>query len=310
MRYSVATPVFVISNIAKQQYSGIILFKICEWMIILNNIKKIAAVHDLSGFGRCSLTAAIPVLSVMGVQCCPMPTAVLSNQTGFESYSYLDFTPYMPEYINQWEKLDIEFDAIYTGFLGSEQQIDVVIDFITRFKKADTWVAVDPVMGDNGKLYPIYSDSMCDNMKRLISHADIVMPNLTEAAFLAGWQHPILEAEKADIIEIAERISQLGPQKIIITGAIKQNIVTNHVFDFSRGLQFETSSGYNHKTYSGAGDVFASIICGSILNGESLQTAVIKASEFVEKAVNYTSSIDTNEKHGIMFEKFLKELAY
>jgi pyridoxine kinase len=279
-------------------------------MIDLNNIKKIAAVHDLSGLGRCSLTACIPVLSVMGVQCCPLPTAVLSNQTGFESYSYLDLTPQIQEFINQWEKLDTEFDAIYTGFLGSEQQIDVVIDFIIRFKKSDTWVAVDPVMGDNGRLYPIYSNSMCDNMKRLISHADIIMPNITEAAFLAGWQHPILEAHKSDIIDIAKRISQLGPQKIIITGATHQNTVKNYVFDFSQGLQFETCSGYNHKTYSGTGDVFASIICGSILNGEDLKTAAIKASKFVEKAVNYTSSMNANEKQGIMFERFLKELTY
>jgi pyridoxine kinase len=278
-------------------------------MIDLNNIKKIAAVHDLSGLGRCSLTACIPVLSVMGVQCCPLPTAVLSSQTGFESYSCLDLTPQMPEFINQWEKLGTEFDAIYTGFLGSEQQIDVVIDFITRFKKSDTWVAVDPVMGDNGRLYPIYSNSMCDNMKRLISHADIVMPNITEAAFLAGWQHPILEARSSDIINIAKCISQLGPQKIIITGATHEDTVKNYAFDFSQGLQFETCSGFNHKTYSGTGDIFASIICGSILNGEDLKTAVIKASAFVEKSVNYTSSIHADEKQGIVFERFLKELA-
>jgi pyridoxine kinase len=151
---------------------------------------------------------------------------------------------------------------------------------------------------------------MCDNMKRLISHADIVMPNLTEAALLADFPYPICEAEKADILDMAKGISQLGPQKIIITGAVKQNVVTNYVFDFSQGLQFETCNGYNHKTYSGTGDVFASIICGSILNGEDLQSAVIKASEFVEKAVNYTSSNNSDEKQGIMFEKFLKELAY
>jgi pyridoxine kinase len=277
-------------------------------MICLNDVKKIAAVHDLSGLGRCSLTACIPILSVMGVQCCPIPTAVLSNQTGFESYSYLDFTPYISDYINEWEKLNIEFDAIYTGFLGSEQQIDVVIDFISRFKKSNTFVAVDPVMGDNGSLYPIYSDSMCDNMKRLISHADIVMPNLTEAAFLSGYKRSIFDTEKSDIYDIAKSISQLGPQKIIITGVIKQNTIANFVFDFSKGLQFEKSTNYNHKAYSGTGDIFASIICGSLLNGENLVNAVNKASDFVEKAVNYTTIINSDIKHGIIFEKFLKEL--
>jgi pyridoxine kinase len=274
----------------------------------MKDIKKIAAVHDLSGLGRCSLTACIPILSVMGVQCCPIPTAVLSSQTGFQSYSYLDFTPYISDYINEWEKSDVELDAIYTGFLGSEQQIDVVIDFISRFKKPNTFVAVDPVMGDNGCLYPIYSDSMCDNMKRLISKADIVMPNLTEAAFLAGYKRSIFDMKKSDIYDIAKCISQLGPQKIIITGAITENTITNYAFDFSQGLQFEKSSNYNHKTYSGTGDIFASIICGSLLNGENLQNSVNKASDFVEKAVNYTSSIGSDIKHGIIFEKFLKEL--
>ena len=273
-----------------------------------NDVKKVAAIHDISGIGRCSLTATISVLSVMGLQCCPLPTAVLSNQTGFKSYSFLDFTDYMPEYIDYWEKLDVEFDTIYSGFLGSEAQIDIVIDFIKRFRRPQTLIIIDPVFGDNGVVYPAFSQSISGHMKRLISYADIVVPNLTEAAFLTDYKGNPLLASKEDIAEMARKIFARGPKKVVITGCVNGDTIINYIFDFENNETREINAEYNHCSYSGTGDIFASIVCGSLTNGEELEAAVRKASAFVEKAVKYTDGFNGCANDGIFYEKFLKEL--
>jgi len=271
--------------------------------------KKVAAIHDLSGFGRCSLTAVMPVLSVMGLHCCPLPTAVLSNQTGYGDFSYLDFSSHMPDFISHWEKLGLEFDTIYSGFLGGEAQIGIVIDFIERFKRPGTLVAVDPVMGDNGKIYPTISDSMCSCMRQLIKYADIVFPNITEALLLTGSTLPLDNIDKKSIAKIAREISQSGPQRVVITGAVQGENVTNYVYDFINNQSFEISAGYNNKSYSGTGDIFASIVCGSLTLGRDLKSAVAAAAAFIEKAVSYTEGLGGDTMEGIIFEPFLKELA-
>ena len=148
---------------------------------------RAAAIHDLSGFGRCSLTVAIPILSAMGVQCCPLPTAFLSTHTGgFEGFTFLDMTREMPKVTAHWQSLDLRFDAIYSGFLGSARQIGVVEDFIYTFRRKNTIVVIDPVMGDDGRAYQTYTAEMCEGMCRLSALADVITPNLTEAAFLLG----------------------------------------------------------------------------------------------------------------------------
>ena len=270
--------------------------------------KNVAAIHDLSGLGRCSLTAVVPILSVMGLHCCPLPTAVLSNQTGYDDYTFLDLTANLPGYISHWEKLGICFDTIYSGFLGSESQIDIVIDFIKRFSNPGTLVAVDPVMGDNGKMYSAFSVSLCNHMKNLIRHADIVFPNITEAMLLTDCNIPISEIRKSDISFIAREISKAGPQQVIITGAVNGDYVTNYVFDFKNNQITEISEGYNHKSYSGTGDIFASIVCGGLTLGRDLNQSVTTAAHFIEKAVRYTDSFNSDTKEGVIFEPFLKEL--
>ena len=137
-------------------------------------MKKVAAINDLSGFGRCSITVALPVLSAHGVQCCPVPTAILSNHTGFGTYFFDDYSDKMMTYIDAWENLGLDFDCIYTGFLGSEKQIDIVENFIK--KSENSWVLVDPVMADDGEIYSTYTPVMCEKMKRLVSLADVVTP--------------------------------------------------------------------------------------------------------------------------------------
>ena len=145
-----------------------------------NNQKKIAVINDISGFGRCSIAVSLPIISMLKVQCCPLPTSIFSNHTGFDSFFYEDFTPYMERYINEWEKLNLNFSGICTGFLGSAEQINIVTKFFQKFITKDTIVVIDPVMGDYGKAYPTYTEEMCQNMKNLIQYANILTPNLTE----------------------------------------------------------------------------------------------------------------------------------
>lgn len=278
-------------------------------MIHLNSdIKRVAAIHDLSGFSRCSLMAAIPILTVMGHQCCPLPTALLSSQTGFGGFTCFDFTNEMPAYIHHWQELGLSFDTIYSGFLGSENQIDIVIDFIKRFRKSGTLVAVDPVMGDNGAKYPTFSDRMCEEMKRLVRCADIVFPNMTEAAMLTGAPMPEKSPDDSHLSVMAKEISSMGPKQVVITGVVRGDAVYNYVYDFNIGRQFQFSAGFNHCSYSGTGDIFASIVCGCLTRGEVLEQAVKKATRFIEKAVKYTHGLGTEPREGIAYEGFLKEL--
>ncbi|MEG2857909.1 MAG: bifunctional hydroxymethylpyrimidine kinase/phosphomethylpyrimidine kinase, partial [Clostridia bacterium] len=149
-------------------------------------LPKCAVINDLSGFGRCSLTVTRPILSAMGIQTCPLPTAILSNHTGYDNFYFADFTQHMREYYSKWDELNLSFDAIYTGFLGNAQQIEIILDFIDKFKSEKTLLFVDPVMGDNGDIYATYDKNLCSEMRRLVARADIITPNLTEACILAG----------------------------------------------------------------------------------------------------------------------------
>ena len=154
-----------------------------------NHQKKIALINDITGFGRCSVAVELPVISMMKVQCCVIPTAILSNHTGFNSFYFDDYTPKMESYIEQWKNLNLAFNGICSGFLGSQSQISIVSDFIRDFSDKDTVVIVDPVMGDNGRKYSTYTDEMCDMMKQLAGRAHILTPNLTEACILTDTEY-------------------------------------------------------------------------------------------------------------------------
>ena len=181
---------------------------------------RIAAIHDLSGFGRCSLTVILPILSAMGLQCCPVPTAFLSTHTGgFEGFTFLDMTEEMPKVANHWNTLGLDFQAIYSGFLGSERQIHIVEDFIRTFRRKDTVVVVDPVMGDHGEVYKTYTPAMCAGMAQLAAQADVITPNLTEAALLLGIPYETLSADEAGCRSIAEQLSMDGRRSVVLTGA-------------------------------------------------------------------------------------------
>ena len=183
--------------------------------------KRIALVNDITGFGRCSVTVELPLISAMKIQACPLPTAILSVHTGFPDHYLDDYTERMAPYIASWEKNGLAFDGICTGFLGSAEQIAIVLDFIRRFKGAGTRVMVDPVMGDYGKLYPSYTQEMCDKMRSLLGVADLVTPNLTEACQLLDIPYPTDGIVTDDeLCEMAEALAARGPKQVVIAASL------------------------------------------------------------------------------------------
>lgn len=182
-----------------------------------NRQKKIAIINDMSGFGRCSIAVELPIISHMKVQCCPIPTSIFSNHTGYDSFFFEDFTEQMVPYIEEWKKLDLKFDGICSGFLGSARQIEIVQNFFKHFKSEDTIVILDPIMGDDGKPYATYTDELCQKMKHLVPYADIITPNLTEACILTDTPYKKRWKLK-ELRELTEKLEKMGPAKIVITG--------------------------------------------------------------------------------------------
>ena len=194
-----------------------------------NRQKKLAVINDFCGFGRCSIAVALPIISAMHIQCCPLPTAIFSDHTGFESFFCEDFTEHMPAYAGEWEKLGLHFDGIATGFLGSARQIDIVKDFLARFKGEHTKVLVDPVMGDYGKLYPTYTPELAGRMHELLRFADLLTPNLTEACILTNTPYREDFTER-ELTALCERLLESGPQEIVISGIHLGDDLGNFVY--------------------------------------------------------------------------------
>ncbi len=273
-------------------------------------MKKTAVINDLSGIGRCSLNVAISILSTLKVQACPLPTALLSNQTGFKEFSFLDFTPYMRDYFKHWKTIGYHFDSIYSGFLGSTEQIEVLSDFIDAFKEEQTLVLIDPVMGDNGLLYSIYPEDYPGYMQKLVAKADIITPNLTEFSLLTGYDLA-WGIQKEKLLAYAGELTKNGLKQMVITGVWDEKNpkeLINIGVDFDKNHYFEKKVSYDGISYSGTGDIFASILCGYLTRGYSLQEAVCIASEFITKAIGYTSQFQLDTNEGILYENFLKEL--
>ena len=273
-----------------------------------DKVKKIAAIHDISGIGRSSLTVAMPIISTLGVQCCPFPTAILSCQTNYPEFSFFDFTKEMNSYKRVWEKMNISFDCIYSGFLGSEAQIDIVIDFIKSQKKA--MILVDPVMGDNGQIYETYTSDLCKKIKYLVTYADIVTPNVTESFILTGQVYNGENINLNILEKQARDIANMGPSKVIITGIVIGNEICNLAYDKENDEMFIVKTKYIEKYYCGTGDIFSSIICGMIVRGFDFKFSIEKASEFINNTIMYTSQFETDPNEGVMFEVFLKELIF
>lgn len=279
-----------------------------------NHQKKIAVINDISGFGRCSIVVALPIISALKVQCCPIPTSILSNHTGFDSYYFKDCTDFMEDYIREWDKLGLRFDGICSGFLGSAQQIHIVKDFISRFRMERSVVIVDPVMGDYGKTYDTYTEEMCHEMRQLVTCADIITPNLTEACILADIPYRKGAWKKDEIRELARKLLDMGPKKVVITGIVKGDYITNYCWD---GIRAELNPEYkghfirNHMigtTRSGTGDIFAAIIAADAVNGIPFKKSVKRASKFVRHCIIKSIELNIPVTDGVCFEEVLPDL--
>ena len=275
-----------------------------------NRQKKIAVINDFSGFGRCSIAVTLPIVSAMGIQCCAVPTAILSNHTGYKEYFFDDYTQNMEQYFSNWKKLGLEFDGIYTGFLGSIEQIDIVKKFIKEFKTEKTIVIVDPVMGDNGKLYQTFTKEICQKMKELCEVADIITPNITEACFLTNTNYVEGEYNKDKMLEMAKKLSIGGVKKVIITGICYKEEIANYLYEKDGNeISVCTVAGLKiGEERAGTGDVFSSIIAGESVNGGDLKNAVLKAGRFIAQATKKSNDLKIDREDGICFELFLKDL--
>jgi pyridoxine kinase len=280
----------------------------------MKKLKRIAAIHDLSGFGKCSLTVALPVLSAAGIETSVLPTAVLSTHTGgFTGFTYRDLTEDMAPVTAHWKSLDIRFDAIYTGFLGSFEQLELVAHFFETFKTRNTTILVDPVMADNGELYKIFSPEFATGMRRLCEKADIIVPNLTEAALLIGEKYHPGPYSEAYIEDILKKLSDLGPQNIVLTGVFfddeELGAATYDAITGEIAYTFEERiPGYYH----GTGDVFASALLSALLNDFNLNESAAIAVRFTTSAIRKTAAAGTDIRFGVHFEQsipsFLKDL--
>ena len=276
--------------------------------------KRVAAINDLSGFGKCSLTVALPILSAAGIETSALPTAILSTHTGgISGYTYHDLTEDMRPVMKHWKSLDIKFDAIYTGFLGSFEQLDIVKEFFDAFRQEDNLILVDPVMGDNGELYTVFTREFAIGMRMLCQKADIIVPNLTEAALLLDEPFHPGPYTHAYIESLLRKLGALGPQKVVLTGVyFKEDELGAATYDRTTDtidyVFTQKIPGYYH----GTGDVFASALLSALLNDFSLIDAAAIAVHFTTDSIRRTYKAKTDYRFGVNFEQsfpdFLKEL--
>jgi pyridoxine kinase len=271
-----------------------------------NNQKKAAVINDFSGFGRCSIAVQLPILSAMGMQCCPLPTAIFSNHTGFPSCAWTDYTDHMAAYMEEWKKLDLRFQAISSGFLGSHRQIDLVERFLNMFKAPDTVAVVDPVMGDHGKLYRTYSMELVEGMRSLVHSADILTPNLTEASLLTRRSYDPNVSE-AELGRMCEELCGNRPKKVVISGLFHGDTLGNYVYESGKVPRMVRERRVGSPR-SGTGDVFCAIITGCAVNGVDFADSVAMASGFVARSIVRSEELGIPTTDGIAFEELLGEL--
>ena len=295
-------------------------------------MKKVALIHDLSGLGKCSLTAAIPVISVMGVQACPMPTAVLTAQTGFPSFYLDDYTERMDMFTCEWKKLKMKFDGIYSGYLASTTQIEKVLHFLDTFQSKDSLYLADPVMGDHGKTIPQCDEAFLSGMRKLVSLSSICTPNLTELCLLTGESYAGLEPLFTDKEALLSKVQEISLrllwenryfsdtvpviQTVLTTGIIHTVGTNTFIGNLAVTLSHTTNdvqtyyveTPYTGTGFSGTGDLFASVICGGLVKGLALSECMELATSFLQPAIEEATVAKTDRNHGVNFEKYLNIL--
>lgn len=283
-------------------------------------VPRLAMINDIAGFGRCSTTVSLPVISVMKVQVCPVPTSVLSNHLGFPLCHFDDYTSHMRDYIKVWNELGLTFDGLYCGFLGNEEQIDIVREFVEMFRPP--LFLLDPVMGDHGRAYSSITETHVQKMKELLPLADIITPNITEACLLTGtpwkdgeWTMPELSGLCERLADICQQesvssgeasVGTVSSASIVITGIRQGDSLVNFLWD--DGVYTTVSTPIAGASRPGTGDIFASILAADAVRGETLLTSVQKAANFVGLCIAGSEKAGTPVQEGVVFEKYLAAL--
>lgn len=265
--------------------------------------KRVLAIHDLSGFGRCSLAVILPILSAMGVQACPVPTAVLSSHTGnLGEVAMRDLTDFIMPALEHYGRLGLEFESVYTGFLGSADQIDSCLAAFRQY--GDALKVVDPVMGDSGKPYRTMTPDMISRMGELVRQADVITPNLTEAYLLLGKTHSFESVTRSEARSMLARLCEQGPRCAVITGVtMADGTVCNLGLDRETNSYWRVVCDYMPVSYPGTGDMFASVLVGGFMRGDSLPIAMARAAGFVERVIKNTFSYQSDTRYGVQFER-------
>uniref|UniRef100_UPI003F7E1BDE pyridoxamine kinase n=1 Tax=Waltera acetigignens TaxID=2981769 RepID=UPI003F7E1BDE len=285
-----------------------------------DTVPRLAMINDIAGFGRCSTTVSLPVISVMKVQVCPVPTSVLSNHLGFPLCHFDDYTSHMRDYIKVWNELGLTFDGLYCGFLGNEEQIDIVRGFVEMFRPP--LFLLDPVMGDHGRAYSSITETHVQKMKELLPLADIITPNITEACLLTGTPWKDGEWTMQELSGLCERLADICQQEsvssgeasvgtvssasIVITGIRQGDSLVNFLWD--DGVYTTVSTPIAGASRPGTGDIFASILAADAVRGETLLTSVQKAANFVGLCITGSEKAGTPVQEGVVFEKYLAAL--
>ena len=280
-------------------------------MLIQNQVKKVVAVHDLSCVGHTSLMSVIPILSSMGFEVCPLPTALLSCHTQYPEYSFLDLTDEMRCIIGTWQSLDFHFDAFYTGYLGSPQQVGIVKMLVDTFRRPDSLMVVDPVLGDNGGLYKGMTPVMVSEMRQLVGHADVITPNLTEMFLLLDEPYRNNGLKDSELKDCLRRLSDMGPGIAIVTSVPvigNEHLTSVYAYERNSNKYWKVTCPFLPAHYPGTGDSFTSVVTGSLLRGDSLPIALDRATQFTLQGIRSTFGYEYDNMEGIMLEKVLGNL--
>ena len=277
--------------------------------------KKIAVINDLSGFGRCSLTAAISVIASMGVQPCPLPTAILSGQTGYPSYFYDDYTDKMDEFRREWKKMGVSFDGIYTGFMSDGRQIEKVFDFLDTFYRKKAFLLTDPIMGDDGRRFGMCTPEFLGMMKELTARADIITPNLTELCLLTDTDFRMIElmTDEKHLLTIVEQMARnvmdRGTKAVVVTGIrftdSSDGVQKMGNLAVTRKEKFLSAFPFVGESYSGTGDLFASVIAGGRARGDKLEKSMETAGRLIGLALEDSVRGKVPRNDGVDYEQYL-----
>ncbi|MCL2361158.1 MAG: pyridoxamine kinase [Defluviitaleaceae bacterium] len=273
--------------------------------------KRIAALHDISGFGRCSLTVVLPIISATGIECSVVPTALLSTHTGgLEGFTYRDLTDDILPFADHWQSLGLGFDALYSGFLGSFKQVEIVSEFFDRFRTDDNLIMVDPVMADNEMLYKTFTPDFPGEMRKLCKKADLIVPNMTEAALLLDEPYKEGPYTEELITNTLKKLASLGSKLVVLTGVyFNENTIGAAAYDRETGQVDYAMSTKLPGFYPGTGDVFGSVLLAGLLNGKGLEKTTKIAVDFVAESIRRTHAARTDSRFGINFEAGLGDLA-